>query len=385
MTISGSLLGTALLPPAWAAAKYWKTPSGHIGVDLTVSEDMNVWGVVTGGGWPYVQNTYVWREGAWFTLPVKGTLCQVSLDGNTAVVHVPDDKVYYRGPSSLYRFEWDGVTYAQVAHVPSVPADPAAVGSVTRKPLRGSADCKLAIRIDGANLGIYEWDGTAYAKVADVSPSDGVAATPNAMAEFSLSGDGKVLVGVIQREYSTYYSSYVKRWSIADDGSVTYAGHLYYTGSPAMSATDGGTWPYGGISVSFDGSVVTGGMPRAQNELGRVSLFRWDGSKYVTATDRYPPQGVNTPRLGNFVALTRDGSKCFSGASENGKGVVYRHDSLTDPAMDYWYWALGSYGYSGSHASDPTYVAGYGTAVACTPDGRSFIASGGDEILPRWA
>jgi hypothetical protein len=24
-------------------------------------------------------------------------------------------------------------------------------------------------------------------------------------------------------------------------------------------------------------------------------------------------------------------------------------------------------------------------AVACTPDGRSFIASGADEILPKWA
>ena len=384
MTISGSLLGSALLPPAWAAAKYWKTPSGHGATDLSVNDDMSVWGVVTGGGWPYVQNTYVWREGAWFTLPVKGTLCQVSLDGNTAVVHVPDDKVYYLGPSSLYRFEWDGVTYAQVAHVPSVPADPAAVGSVTRKPLRGSADCKLAIRIDGANLGIYEWDGTAYAKVADVSPSDGVAATPKAMAEFSLSGDGKVLVGVIQREYSTYYSSYVKRWSIADDGSVTYAGHLYYTGSPAMSATDGDTWLYGGLAVNFDGSIVIGGLPRSQNLLGRVALFRWDGSKYVTAHDRYPSQGANTTGMGNAVAVTASGAVCFSGASMAGKGGVFRHDKLRDPTQDYWYWPYGGYGYDGAWADKPATVA-FGTAVACTPDGKSFIASGADEILPKWA
>ena len=25
------------------------------------------------------------------------------------------------------------------------------------------------------------------------------------------------------------------------------------------------------------------------------------------------------------------------------------------------------------------------TALACTPDGKSFIASGADEILPKWA
>ena len=385
MTINGSLLGTALLPPAWAAAKYWKTPSGHTATDLSVNNDMSVWGVVTtGGGFDVVRNNYIWRDGTWYTLPTRGHHVDVSLDGDAATVHVSEFYSDAKGDSfGLYRFAWDGTKYAQVYHVP-------AVGLVDQTMLRwkpawrGSLDGKRSVRLDGANFGVYEWDGSAMNLLATVNPADGVATNPNVRVECCLSGNGKVLVAAIMlsRELNNW-SLYLKRWDIADDGTVNFRGALYFTGNPALSV-QGDPWFLGGMRSSFDGSMVVGGMPSAANDLGKVARFVWDGSKYVSRHDRQPPQGSDTTGMGSCVALTRDGKTCFTGAPQAGRGVVYLLTSMDDPTQDYWYWANGGWGYDGRHAAKAVTVA-FGTAIACTPDGKSFIASGADEILPKWA
>lgn len=382
MTINGSLLGTALLPPAWAAAKYWKTPSGHTATDLSVNNDMSVWGVVTTGGSPSTCTNYVWREGNWITLPTRGQYIDVSTDGNVVVVRAVDLTVDNAGKRSLWRFEWDGTGYRQTGLVEGIKQVTGTL--VQRKPWRGSADCKRAVQLYGSTFNVYDWGGDSYNLLVAVNPSDGAAAGASSHTECGLSGDGKVLVAAIQLAASANYAYYVKRWALGDDGTATYMGHAYYAGNPAMSTTDGSSALYGGLVVNFDGSVVLCGVPQAQSLLGRVARFVWDGSKYTIRHDLYPPQGANSTGLGNAVAVTSNGQRCFAGTSRSGKGGVCRFDNLTDASTDTWYWPVQSYGYDGSHAAEAVTVA-FGTAIACTPDGKSFIASGADEILPKWA
>jgi len=184
----------------------------------------------------------------------------------------------------------------------------------------GSNGTDVAVPFAG-KVYVYDWDGSAYVEVAQLTASD---ATAYAYFGVSVSLSGNRLV------VGAHF----------DDAAGTDAGKVYvydwngtaYVEVAQLTASDAKARGYFGISVAVDGgTLVVGatGDDAAGTDAGKVYIYDWNGTAYIEVTTITASDAEAHDWFGVSVALS--GNRLVVGASGNGTvdsddGMVYLYD-----------------------------------------------------------
>jgi len=253
-----------------------------------------------------------------------------AVDGNRLVVGAPGKESIVPTPGTVYVYDWNGSAYIEVAQLTA--SDARAYDqfgySVT---LSGNRLVVGACGEDTAGVKAgkvyaYEWNATTsvYDEVTTITASD-AQANDWFGSSVALSGN-RLVVGASGEDTAGLNAGklYIFDW---DCTTSTYAEVAQLTASDARA------YDYFGDSVSLSGNrLVVGatGDSTADLEAGKVYVYDWNGSAYIEVAQLTASDASTSDWFGRSVALSGDGNRLIVGAQredtanqEAGKVYIY--------------------------------------------------------------
>jgi len=176
---------------------------------------------------------------------------------------------------------------------------------------------------DAGKVYVYDWNGTAYVEVTQLTASDAQAYDWFG-SSVAISRDGKRLVVGARGADTTAVDAgkvYIYDWN---DTKSTYVEVAQLTASDAQA--------YGsfGKSVAVSGNRLMVGVDGAYSigvDTGKVYVYDWNGTAYVEVAQLTASDAQDTDRFGSSVAIDGDGTRLVVGADGHDHvGKVYVYD-----------------------------------------------------------
>jgi len=252
----------------------------------------------------------------------------VAVAGNRLVVGVPGKDSAVAGAGKVYVYDWNGSAYMEVAQLTA--SDTQACDQFgTSVAVSGNRLIVGAFReyTTGAAAGkvyVYDWNGSAYVEVTTITASDA-----HAYAHFGSSVDisgTRLVVGAFLDDTARVSAGkvYVYEWN-----GTTYIEVTQLTASDAQGYDFFGT----SVAISDDGGrLVVGatGEDTAELDAGKVYVYDWNGSAYIEVAQLTASDAYTCDWFGRSISLSGDGDRLVVGAQredtagpEAGKVYIY--------------------------------------------------------------
>jgi len=259
----------------------------------------------------------------------------VALDGNRLVVGARGVATTAVDGGKVYIYDWNGSDYVEVSTLTASDTQASGYFGVS---VAVSGD-RLMVGVDGANtigvdtgkVYVYDWNGTAYVEVAQLTASD-AQVTARFGSSVAIDGDGtRLVVGANYEDTAGLAAGKVYVYD-RDTGTST------YTEVAQLTASDAQAYDLFGSSVAINGTRLVVGAQLADTaacSAGKVYLYEWnsvtcayDEVARLTASDAQV-----SDQFGSSVALS--GNRFVVGALGEdtalvNTGKVYVYDLPAD-------------------------------------------------------
>ncbi len=253
----------------------------------------------------------------------------VAINGNRAVVGVPDDPGVAPHGGRVYVYHFDGKAWTQET---AFSSNDVSEGDFFGSSVSISQGVVLAgapgDNVSGARSGsayVFRHDGVAWVEEAKLVPTDG-AATDFFGASVSLSGP-IALIGAERNDENGTNSGSAYVFSYGD-GS--------WDEQTKLLASDGDEYDAFGVAVAISGNLAVVGAPQDSdhgNSSGSVYTYRFDGVQWAEEAKIVPVDGNAADFFGESVAVS--GNTLLAGAhwdddqgSNSGSAYIFAHDGL---------------------------------------------------------
>jgi len=192
------------------------------------------------------------------------------------------------------------------------------------------ASCQNSPAIDAGKVYIYDWDGSAYIEVAQLTASDTQAddyfgkSVAVSGSRLAVGADGKATTGINAGKV------YIYEWN--DTTSV-------YDEVTTIIASDTRAYDWFGMSVALSGNrLVVGatGEDTAGLNAGKVYVYDWNGSAYSEVSQLTASEAHAHDWFGVSIALSSDSNRLVVGAHaedsaavNTGKVYIYEWNDTT--------------------------------------------------------
>jgi len=252
----------------------------------------------------------------------------VALSGTRLVVGAYGENTAGPDAGNVYIYDWNGSAYVEVTQLTASDATAYAYFGIsvalydTR--LVVGAHFEDTVGPDAGKVYAYDWNGSAYVEVAQLTASDAQASD---LFGRSIALSGNRLVVGAYLEYTAELDTgrvYVYDWN----GSA-------YVEVVQLTSSDAQAHDWFGSSVALSGSrLVVGayGETSAGIDAGIVYAYEWNGSAYIEVAQLTASDAQASDLFGGAVAV--DGERLLVGAftrnaslAEAGKAYVYDWDT----------------------------------------------------------
>jgi len=249
----------------------------------------------------------------------------VALSGNRLVVGAYAEDTAAVDAGKVYVYDWNGTAYVEVAQLTASDAQASDYFGIsvalsgTRLVVGAHAEDTAAV--NAGKVYVYDWNGTAYVEVAQLTASD---AQANDYFGVSVVLSGTRLVVGAHGEDTVGLDAgkvYVYDWN----GTA-------YVEVAQLTASDATAYAYFGISVALSGNRLVVGAHAEDSaglDAGKVYVYDWTGVAYIEVTTITASDAQASDYFGRSVALS--GTRLVVGANtEDTAGIdagkVYVYD-----------------------------------------------------------
>lgn len=251
-----------------------------------------------------------------------GYCVAIDADGGHVIIGA-QGKGGNRNLGAAYVFDWNGSVWTQAAEL-----------RASDREIGDSFGYSVAIDADGKTVAIgsqahdnftgavyvFDEQGSEWVQDAELTASDGVAFDYLGYS-VAIDADGtRIIGGAFGRE------SFTGAAYVFDRSSSS------WVQAAELTASDGGTYEYFGVSVSIDtdgGEGVVGAYGRDSN-TGAAYVFEQEGSSWTQAAELTASDGATNDYFGYSVAIDANGRRAIVGAyvRNAGTGAAYVFSAL---------------------------------------------------------
>jgi len=221
----------------------------------------------------------------------------------------------------VYIYDWNGSSYTEVGQLTASDAsDGDFFGtsvSVYEDRLVVGASHESTAGYRKGKVYIYDWNGSQYIEVGTLTASDAI--NDDRFGKAVSVYENRLVVGAYFRDTPDQNAGkvYIYDWN----GSS-------YTEVSQLTASDGESFDYFGSSVSVYEDRLSVGAPTNDtvgSNAGKVYIYDWNGSQYVEVGTLTASDAINDDRFGSAVSVYEN--RLVVGAPRQGTaGKVYIYD-----------------------------------------------------------
>jgi len=234
----------------------------------------------------------------------------VAIHGTRLVVGAHFEDTAGLAAGKVYIYDWNGSAYIEVARLIASDAQTydqfGSSVALSGNRLVVGAYLQDTAALDAGKVYIYDWNGSVYVEVAQLTASDAQAHDWFGTS-VALSGN-RLVVGAYGEDTAALNAGkvYVYEWN--SDTSV-------YDEVTTVTAADAKANNWFGISVALSGNrLVVGayGVDSGATGAGKVYVYEWSGSAYIEVTAITAADAAAYDLFG--VSVTADGGRLVVGA-----------------------------------------------------------------------
>jgi len=232
-----------------------------------------------------------------------------AVDGNRLVVGASCQDSPASNAGKVYIYEWNGTAYIEVAQLTASDAQASGYFGISvalsgNRLVVGAYGEDTAVGVAAGKVYVYDWNGSVYVEVAQLTAGD-----PQAYAYFGVSvalSGNRLVVGAHFEDTAGVAAGkvYIYDWN----GTA-------YIEVAQLLASDTQAGDQFGRSIALSGNRLVVGAYRentAELDTGRVYVYDWDGSAYVEVVQLTASDAQAHDWFGSSVALS--GNRLVVGA-----------------------------------------------------------------------
>jgi len=261
-----------------------------------------------------------------------------AVDGNRLVVGASCQDSPATDAGKVYIYEWNGSVYVEVAQLTASDAQASSYFGISvaigGNRLVVGATGEDTAGVSAGKVYIYDWDTntSTYVEVTQLTATD-AGAYDWFGSSVALSSDGnRLVVGACGEDTAGVKAGkvYIYDW---DTNTST------YVEVTQLTASDAGVWGYFGSSVALSGNsdrlvVGAAGETSAGVDTGKVYVYNWNGTAYIEVVQLTASDTPGYDLFGRYVAV--DGNRLVVGAPrvDDNRSIVgaYLHDTTGSAA-----------------------------------------------------